>query len=152
MNQQVSKPGLRAGLRTGLHTGLLHTGLCALIALVPLMAATGQTIPRSQDYFRDIITLSETLGKAHSVRVVCNGRNDQYWRSYMQRLLELEAPYPGGLRRSLVNGFNAGFSTGDARHHACDSAAVAAEKTYAEEGRALTNRLATMNIPGRPER
>ncbi len=114
------------------------------------MAANGQSVTRSQDYFRDIITLSETLGKAHSVRVVCNGRNDQYWRSYMQRLLELEAPYQGGLRRSMVNGFNAGFSTGDARHPVCDSTAVAAEKVYAEEGQTLTNRLAAENIPGRP--
>ena len=119
-----------------------------LAMFLPAMTANSQSVVRSQDYFRDVVGLSETLGKAHSVRVVCNGRNDQYWRSYMQRLLELEAPYQGGLRRSMVNGFNAGFSSGSAVHRACDTGTVAAEKTYAADGQALTNRLAASNIPG----
>jgi len=126
--------------------------MCVLAAILPVIAAHGQTVVRSQDYFRDVIALSETLGKAHSVRAVCNGRNDQYWRSYMQRLLELEAPYQGGLRRSMVNGFNAGYSSGSAVHEVCNIEAVAAEKAYAGEGLALTNRLATENIPRPPGR
>ncbi len=126
--------------------------MCVLAATLPVIAAHGQTVVRSQDYFRDVIALSETLGKAHSVRAVCNGRNDQYWRSYMQRLLELEAPYQGGLRRSMVNGFNAGYSSGSAVHEVCNTEAVAAEKVYAGEGLALTNRLATENIPRPPGR
>ena len=121
------------------------------LAAIPLSllspASSAQSEVRGQDYYRDVITLSEILGKAHSVRVSCNGRNDQYWRSYMQRLLELEAPYQGGLRRSMVNGFNAGFSTGSAIHTVCDAAAVAAEKTYAQEGQSLSSRLVQANIP-----
>jgi len=65
----------------------------------------------------------------------------------MLRLLELEAPYQGGLRRSLVNGFNAGFSWGSDLHPSCDSNAVEAEKTYAAEGRDLSSRLVQSNIP-----
>lgn len=103
---------------------------------------------RNQDYYRDVVSLAETLGKAHSVRVACNGRDDQYWRGYMQRLLELEAPYQGGLRRSMVNGFNAGFSTGRAYHAQCTQSTVDAEKTYAEEGQMLANRLTAGNMPG----
>lgn len=120
----------------------------AVLSVLPALPANGQSVVRSQDYYRDVITLSETLGKAHAVRVVCNGRNDQYWRSYMQRLLELEAPYQGGLRRSMVNGFNAGFSTGKGLHQVCDSDTVAAEKTYASAGRDLAASMVKANIPG----
>ncbi len=119
-----------------------------LALLLPALQANSQSLVRSQDYFRDVITLSETLGKAHAVRVACNGRNDQYWRSYMQRLLELEAPYQGSLRRSMVNGFNAGFSWGNGLHEVCDSQAVSAEKIYAAEGRDLSARMVQANIPG----
>lgn len=103
---------------------------------------------RNQDYFRDVIALSEVLGKAHAVRVACNGRNDQYWRSYMQRLLDLEAAYGGGLRTSMANAFNAGYSTTEAEFSACTQDAVAAEKGFASEGQTLANRLSAANIPG----
>jgi len=119
-----------------------------LLALLPALTAQSQSTVRSQDYFRDVTALAEVLGKAHAIRVVCNGRNDQYWRSYMLRLLELEAPYQGGLRRSMVNGFNAGFSWGNDLHRVCDGDAATAEKAYAAEGRDLSARLVQANIPG----
>lgn len=115
--------------------------------LLPASAQQDQPFVRSQDYFRDVIELSETLGKAHAIRALCNGRNDQYWRGYMLRLLELEAPYGGGLRSSMVNGFNAGFSSAQGEYRACTTDAVAAEKVYAGEGQTLTNRLSAANIP-----
>ncbi|MEM9054119.1 MAG: TIGR02301 family protein [Pseudomonadota bacterium] len=136
MNQQVT------------HRHILPAALLGLATLLPVLQAEGQSTVRSQDYFRDVTTLAEVLGKAHAVRVVCNGRNDQYWRSYMLRLLELEAPYQGGLRRSLVNGFNAGFSWGSDIHTVCDGSAVNAEKAYAAEGRDLSAQLVQANIPG----
>ena len=121
------------------------------IALTPVMFAApvqSQSRVPSQDYFRDVTALAEVLGKAHAIRVTCNGQNDQYWRTYMLRLLELEAPYQGGLRRSLVNGFNAGFSWGSDLHPVCDGNAVNAEKAYAAEGRDLSAKLVQANIPG----
>lgn len=127
----------------------INAGICFLaLTLLSGLMAQAQSVTRSQDYLRDVVTLSEVLGKAHAVRTVCNGRNDQYWRDYMQRLMDIEAPYRGGLRDSMVNGFNAGFSVGSARHQVCDNATVAAEKTYADEGRTITTRLATENMPG----
>lgn len=135
-----------------MHKQLFHhrlaLGLIGFALLLPVSGAHGQTFTRNQDYFRDVIALSETLGKAHSVRVICNGRNDQYWRGYMQRLLQLEAPYGGGLRTSMVNGFNAGYSTGSSVHTHCSAETIAAEKTYAATGRDLTRSLASANIPG----
>ena len=119
-----------------------------LAAVWPAASAQDQNFNRDQDYYRDVIALSETLGKAHAIRTVCNGRNDQHWRSYMLRLLELEAPYQGGLRRSMVNGFNAGFSWGQDQHRRCDGETNLAEEAYASEGRDLSARLVQANIPG----
>lgn len=114
-----------------------------------LPTASSQGFVRGQDYYRDVIALSEILGKAHAVRLTCNGRDDQYWRGYMQRLLELEAPYQGGLRRSMVNGFNAGFSVAQSTYSVCDGSAIAAEKDLARSGKKLTNALVMANIPRR---
>ncbi len=130
------------------HHRLLAAAFVFAAAVMPALPAQGQSRVPSQDYFRDVTQLAEVLGKSHAIRVVCNGRNDQYWRSYMLRLLELEAPYQGGLRRSMVNGFNAGFSWGGSLHSACDAEAATAEKAYAAEGRDLSARLVQANIPG----
>lgn len=126
----------------------MRFGVVLTLLVWPSAMGHAQSSVRSQDYFRDVTALAEVLGKAHAIRVVCNGRNDQYWRSYMLRLLELEAPYQGGLRRSLVNGFNAGFSWGGDMHRVCDGNAANAEKAYAAEGRDLSARLVQANIPG----
>lgn len=129
---------------------LLPVALLAAAALSP--SASAQSTVRSQDYFRDVVSLSESLGKSHAIRVLCNGRGDQYWREYMQRLMDVEAPFQGGLRNSMINGFNAGYSIGADSFTLCTKEAVAAEKTYAAEGRELTTRLATANIPGASSR
>lgn len=119
----------------------------SLFALMPASGQQSQTFVRNQDYFRDVIELSEVLGKAHAIRIMCNGRNDQYWRSYMQRLLELEAAYGGGLRSSMANAFNAGYSTSESQFQSCTQAAVDAEKVLAVEGQTYANNLAAANIP-----
>lgn len=141
MNQKLSH------LRLPFCTAALAACLC-FTALLPAHAQQGQSFVRDQDYFRDVIGLSEVLGKAHAVRIACNGRNDQYWRSYMQRLLDLEAAYGGGLRTSMANAFNAGYSTTEAQFPTCTQDAVEAEKGYAIDGQTYANRLAASNIPG----
>ncbi|MEM8538466.1 MAG: TIGR02301 family protein [Pseudomonadota bacterium] len=123
-----------------------------LICAVALAAFTGraqaQSMIRDQDYMRDVIALADTLGRAHGIRVLCNGNADQYWRRHMVRLLDMEAPSPGGLRQSMIDGFNSGFAYAGRMHRQCNSAATGAEQDYAATGEAITNRLATANIPG----
>ncbi len=123
-------------------------------ALLPLQSAHGQYQPegeyadvRSQDYLRDVVALASTLGSAHALRVLCNGRNDQYWRSYMQELLGLEAPYQGRLRSSMVDAFNSAYSVEAARRNSCDQGAISAEKVYASTGERLANALVQANLP-----
>lgn len=126
----------------------------ACLALLPAPAAHGQyqaegeySDVRSQDYLRDVIALASTLGSAHAIRLVCNGRDDQYWRSYMQDLLGIEAPYQSRLRSSMVDAFNSAYSAESARRISCDDGAVSAEKVYASTGQRLANALAQANLP-----
>ncbi|MEM1391668.1 MAG: TIGR02301 family protein [Pseudomonadota bacterium] len=140
MNQKLSHRTLPIG-------AIFLSFALIMMALMPVRAQQDQTFIRTQDYFRDVIELSEVLGKAHAIRIVCNGRNDQYWRSYMLRLLDLEASYGGGLRSSMANAFNAGYSTTEARYRSCTQDAVDSEKVFAEEGQAYANKLAAANIP-----
>lgn len=133
--------------------GVLLPALMTL-TLLPVPAAHGQYQAegefgdtRSQDYLRDVISLSSTFGSAHAIRVVCNGRNDQYWRSYMQELLGLEAPYRSRLRTSMVDAFNSAYSAETARRSSCDAGAVSAEKVYASTGERLANALVQANLP-----
>lgn len=102
---------------------------------------------RSQGYLRKVVELSSTLGSAHAIRMLCNGRNDQYWRGYMQRLLGLEAPYQSRLRSSMVDAFNNAFSAENSRRRECNESAVSAEKVYASTGQRLASDLAGENLP-----
>lgn len=102
---------------------------------------------RSQDYIRDVVALSSTLGSAHAIRTLCNGRDDQYWRGYMQELLSVEAPYQSRLRTSMVDAFNDSFEAESRRRRACDESAISAEKIYASTGQRLSNSLAADNLP-----
>lgn len=134
--------------------GLIALPALASLTLVPAPTAHGQYQAegeygdvRSQDYLRDVISLSSTFGSAHAIRVLCNGRNDQYWRSYMQELLGLEAPFQSTLRSSMVDAFNSAYSSETARRSGCDAGAVSAEKVYASTGERLANALVQANLP-----
>ena len=78
-------------MRYALRSTIL-TALGCVMSVSAHAPAAAQLTTRNQDYLRDIVDLSDTLGKAHAMRVVCNGSADQYWRRYMVSLLELEAP------------------------------------------------------------
>ena len=127
---------------------IAHALAAASMLAGSVSSAHGQSMIRDQDYMRDVIALADTLGRAHGIRVLCNGNADQYWRRHMVRLLDMEAPNPGGLRQSMIEGFNAGFSYAGRIHRQCNSAATGADQEYAATGEAITNRLATANIPG----
>lgn len=102
---------------------------------------------RGPEYFRNAADLASTLGSAHAIRVRCNGRNDQYWRTYMRGLLDYEAPDRGNLRSSLVARFNNAYTDVSARHLVCDQRAIDAEARFAADGQALSTRLATHYFP-----
>ncbi|MFN3463414.1 MAG: TIGR02301 family protein [Terricaulis sp.] len=107
----------------------LRTLLCAaLIAAAALPAAAQQPrrqpqqqpqteAPRGEEWYRgQLVELSEVLGGAHYLRIICDGRDDQRWRTYMRGVIEREPTY----NALLVEGFNRGYRQEEARFPTCD--------------------------------
>jgi len=131
---------------------LKHIVLSALLILASVVGATASSaaqdsneraLPtRSGQYLSDAVTLARLLGRAHAIRVKCNGRSDQFWRLYMQEMLDLEAPDQGRLRQSMARAFNDAFTAESNARQWCDDSAVAAEAQFASQGRTIAERLA----------
>ena len=105
-----------------------RSALCALIIAAAALPAAAQqrrgqqaeeTPPASgEDWSRgQLVELSEVLGGAHYLRIVCDGRGDQRWREYMRGVIEREPQYNG----LLVEGFNRGYRQEEARFPVCDA-------------------------------
>jgi len=123
--------------------------LIALLGALPAAAQSGELPARDRTYVTNLIDLSELIGSAHAVRVVCNGTQDQFWRSYMQQLLGLEAPSPGDLRNRMVTAFNSGYQREFAQLPGCTQDARDDEAVFSEEGRRLSEALAAHYFPKR---
>ncbi|MBL8536249.1 MAG: TIGR02301 family protein [Hyphomonadaceae bacterium] len=77
-----------------------------------------QTAAQSEDWYRgQLVELSEVLGGAHYLRILCEGRDDQRWRNYMRGVIDREPSYNG----LLVEGFNRGYRNEEARFPVCDA-------------------------------
>lgn len=73
---------------------------------------------RGEDWYRSqLVELSQVLGGAHYLRILCEGRDDQRWRNYMRGVIEREPRYNG----LLVEGFNRGYRDEEARFPVCDA-------------------------------
>lgn len=111
----------------------LRTFFCALAIAAVALPAAAQQQPRRQpqqpqaqqqqqpargeEWYRgQLVELSEVLGGAHYLRVLCDGRGDQQWRNYMRGVIEREPQYNG----LLVEGFNRGYRQEEARFPVCD--------------------------------
>jgi len=112
----------------------LRTLFCAVLIAAVALPAAAQPQPRRQpqpqqpaqteqpargeDWYRgQLVELSEVLGGAHYLRVICDGRGDQRWRNYMRGVIEREPQYNG----LLVEGFNRGYRQEEARFPVCDA-------------------------------
>jgi uncharacterized protein (TIGR02301 family) len=78
----------------------------------PAPAERGETWYRNQ-----LVELSEVLGAAHYLRILCEGRGDQRWRNYMRGVIEREPSY----NALLVESFNRGYRNEEARFPDCDA-------------------------------
>lgn len=109
----------------------LRTLLCAALVAAAAFPAAAQQQPRRQpqqpqteapqaraeEWYRgQLVELSEVLGGAHYLRIICDGRDDQRWRTYMRGVIEREPQYNG----LLVEGFNRGYRQEEARFPTCD--------------------------------
>lgn len=108
---------------------------CAVLLLST--AASAQPADRSAQ----LRQLAETLGRQHYLRTLCNGPDDQTWRTRMTRLLDLDG---GGDAVRLQAAFNRGFTALTARIPACGTAARVEASANARRGAELAAALRTV--------
>ena len=82
----------------------------------PAQPREGQPVRGEEWYRGQLVELSEVLGGAHYLRILCDGRGDQRWRDYMRGVIEREPTY----NALLVEGFNRGYRNEEARFPVCD--------------------------------
>ena len=116
----------------------MRSALLIAFAFLALPAAAQERSPE----MRGVLTsLTRVLGESHALRQACEGRENQYWRSRMTRLMETEQPDPEFEAR-LKDGFNAGFAEARRLYPACGDGARRAQAMAAVRGRELSGRLA----------
>jgi uncharacterized protein (TIGR02301 family) len=100
------------------------------VAQTPTQPRPGDPV-RSEDWYRgQLVELSEVLGGAHYLRILCEGRDDQRWRNYMRGVIDREPRY----NTQLVEGFNRGYRNEEARFSQCDATAEQMEAELRARG------------------
>lgn len=114
----------------------------ATVLIAFALAATPALAQERSPEMRGALTsLTRVLGEAHALRQLCDGREDQYWRSRMNRLMDTEQPDPA-LEAQLKDGFNAGFAEAKRLYPACGDSSRQALALAAVRGRELSGKLA----------
>jgi uncharacterized protein (TIGR02301 family) len=97
---------------------------------------------------RDMVTmtslveaLSKNLGQIHYLRTLCFGPNDQKWRDYGQRMMQVESEGDEERHKQLVRAFNAGYYQEKARHSSCTNEVSVDVAALAENGRHISSML-----------
>lgn len=107
-----------------------------------MAAAPALAQDRTPTQRQALADLAYALGQSHSLRQVCRGEADQYWRARMQQLFETESPEQG-LAVRLGGAFNAGYAEAQAGHPSCSTKSKRAAAKAAAKGRSLAEGLAT---------
>lgn len=85
--------------------------------------------------------LSKNLGQIHYLRTLCFGLDDQKWREYGQRMMDVEANGDQDRHRQLVRAFNAGYYQEKERHTQCSKEVSVDVAALAENGRHISSML-----------
>jgi len=122
---------------------LPRNALLTLAVLMPvLIPASGALAQdRSPVERQQLLDLAFTIGESHALRQICQGADDQYWRSRMVRLTEVEKA-DQAFDAQLRDKFNTGFAARQGQFPQCDDASRQAEQQVARKGQALSNKLA----------
>lgn len=122
---------------------LLGVALAAFVAS-PVLAQERDAAERQR-----LLDLAYALGQSHALRQACEGEGDQYWRSRMVRLTEVEQA-DQAFDVQLRERFNTGFAASRSEHPVCDEASRKAEQQTARRGQALAQRLSQSVRRARP--
>lgn len=128
---------------------MLRLPVAALIIACMANAALAQE--REPEERQRLLDLAYTLGESHALRQTCEGLNDQFWRSRMVRLTEVEQAEQA-FDAQLRERFNTGFAARQGEFPLCDAASRKAEQQSARKGQALALKLSqSMRVVQRGE-
>jgi len=85
--------------------------------------------------------LAKNLGQIHYLRTLCFGPNDQKWRDYGTRMMDVESNGDTERRRQLIRAFNAGYYQEKERHEQCTNQVSVDVAALAENGRHISSML-----------
>ena len=122
-----------------------------ILAAAILLAMAGPA--QAQDAARrhgNLLALSRALGESQALREACEGKQDQYWRSRMMRLLSVENA-EGAAGAPLTAAFNAGYGQTRAAFPDCGPESRRAEVDAAVRGQELAVLLAGPAPAASPE-
>ena len=107
--------------------------LLLILSALPLPAFAQE---RSIEMRESLVSLARVLGESHALRQACEGGEDQFWRSRMNRLVDTEQAEPA-LEREMKDSFNAGFADARRLYPACGDGTRRAQGAAAVRGREL---------------
>jgi len=85
--------------------------------------------------------LSKNLGQLHYLRKLCFGQDNQFWRDFAGRMINVEADRNVARREVLTRAFNAGYYQEKERFTVCTKNVSADAAAIAENGRRLSTML-----------
>jgi len=118
---------------------LIGVALSALVA-VPVLAPKAWAQDRDAGERQRLLDLAYTLGESHALRQACEGEGDQYWRSRMVRLTEVEQA-DQAFDVQLRERFNTGFASRRSEYPICGDDSREAERQVARKGQALARKM-----------
>ena len=126
----------------------------ALLSILTLALFSPVALPQGAErgrlYQDKLIDLADTLGRIHSIRILCNGQSDQYWRDYMRNFLDMEAPETSALRSRIVESFNAAYTSQQALMGECSAKALRSQSELSMRGQQLAESLTDMSAGKTP--
>jgi uncharacterized protein (TIGR02301 family) len=125
--------------------------LNALLAFAVLASAgSAPAQDRGPAERQSLLDLAFAIGESHALRQVCKGGDDQYWRSRMVRLTEVEKA-DQAFDAQLRERFNTGFAARQGQFPQCDDASREAEQQTARKGQALAAKLSRSMVTRAPD-
>ena len=114
----------------------------ALLIAIAMIASSTPALAqeRPAELRAALVGLTRVLGESHALRQACEGADDQYWRSRMNRLLEAETP-DAEFEDQMKANFNAGFAETRRLYPICNDSARRAQGLAAMRGQELSAAL-----------
>lgn len=104
-----------------------------LVLVLSVLAIPASAQERTIEMREALVNLARVLGESHALRQACEGTEDQFWRSRMNRLVETEQAEPV-LEREMKDAFNAGFAGTRRLYSECGDPTRRAERLAAVRG------------------